>query len=103
VITCVSAAGEKLAQDVVSSQVFDSIKAKVMKQGFRFWFDLILRKRDQVYVNTELFKEYFQTVFIPYVKCLRRFAEFAEKETVFLMNNYGSHTNDEILTRLAKN
>jgi hypothetical protein len=50
-----------------------------------------------------LVKEYFQTVFIPYVKCLRRFAEFAEKEVVFLMNNCESHTNDEILTRLAKN
>jgi len=75
----------------------------MMKQGFRFGLDLIPRKRDTAYVNAELFKEYIQTVFIPYVKDLRKLAMFAGQEAELLMDNFGSQSKDEILTLLATN
>jgi hypothetical protein len=52
------------------------------------------------YINAECFLDYIRKVFLPNLNELRTLEEFAEEDTVLLMDNCQSHVGEEILRLL---
>jgi hypothetical protein len=87
VVACISAAGEHMTPFMVCSQFKDVVERLLKLQGFRMGVDLILRKREKPYLNSELFHEYISNLLVPYIDEPRTKEEFAEKEAILLMEN----------------
>jgi hypothetical protein len=101
VVACISAAGEHMTPFFVCSQVNDAVERALKTQGFRMGIDLIIKRRNKPYVNSDLFHEYISTVLLPYIDELRTNDEFTDKEAVLLMDNCSVHVRSDILQILA--
>jgi hypothetical protein len=86
---------------MVCSQFNDAVERLLKLQGFRMGVDLVLRKRNKPYMNSELFHEYISKVLVPYIDELRTNEEFAEKEAALLMDNCSIHGQYDSLKLLA--
>jgi hypothetical protein len=53
-------------------------------------------------INSEIFLDYVQTVFLPYLAELRPLDEFAEEMEVLLMDNCPSHITSDVITLLIE-
>jgi hypothetical protein len=62
----------------VCSHVNDTVERNLKTQGFRMGVDLILKRGNPSYMNSQLFREYISTVLLPYTDELRPNEEFAE-------------------------
>ena len=99
-VNCISAAGDTLTPLIISqASDFTEIWAK----GYRQDEDVMLRTRNPAYIDTELFNEYLDIVFIPYINSLRKNPLYTDEPAVLLMDNCSSHCSDEILQKLAEN
>jgi hypothetical protein len=59
--------------------------------------DFILKARSKPYINAEFFLDDIRTVFLPNLNQLRVLEEFADEDTVLLMDNCLSHVRHEVL------
>jgi hypothetical protein len=91
VIACVSAVGESLVPDIITSQDFPSVREQLKKHGVRFGTDLMMKSNAKPDINAEIFVDYVWTVLLPNPGELRRLNEFAEEMVVLLTDNYPSH------------
>jgi hypothetical protein len=71
IITCITAAGESLKPDIVTSQDSDAIRKRLMSRGVRLSVDFVLRHRSKPYVSEKHFLEYINTNFVPYLNGVR--------------------------------
>jgi hypothetical protein len=101
VIACISAGGESLTSFIVTSQISDGIRKRLMDRGVRLGFDLVLRQRSKPYVSRELFLKYITKIFLPYLNELQESEEFEACEAVFLMDNCSPHVSDEVVAVLT--
>jgi 2-methylisocitrate lyase-like PEP mutase family enzyme len=59
-----------------------------------------LKARAKPYINAEICLEYIRTVFLPNLNEPRSLKEFADEDSVSLMDNCLSHVGEEILSPL---
>jgi hypothetical protein len=52
-------------------------------------------------VNTALFLEYINSIFIPYLNELRDSEQFDTCEAILLMDNYSRHMSDDVIAVLT--
>jgi hypothetical protein len=97
VIACVFAAGESLTPHTVTSQDSPSVRKQLKKHGAGFGTELIMESNEKPYINTEIFLDYVQTVFLPNLAELRRWDEFAEKMAGRSMDNCPSHITSDLI------
>jgi hypothetical protein len=102
VIACVFAAGESLIPYRVSSQDSVPVQEQLKKHviGFGTW--LILRSNREPYVNTEIFLDSIQTMFLPNLIELRTLDDFAEEFTLLLMDNCSNHITADVIVLLTE-
>jgi hypothetical protein len=67
VIVCITAGGESLTPFIVTSQISDGIRTRLMSRGVRLGVDFVLRQRPKPYVSRKLSLEYIKTIFVPYL------------------------------------
>jgi hypothetical protein len=70
-------------------------------ERFRMGVDLILESWSKSYMNSQPFAEYISMVLLPYIDELRLNEEFADTETILLMDNYSIQVQAETLQKLA--
>jgi hypothetical protein len=97
IVTCISAAGEHMIPFMVCSRLNGTVERLLKLRGFRFVVELILRKRDKLYMDSQLFHEYMATILIHYIKELPTNDKFAGKNTVLLMDNCAIHVQSDLL------
>jgi hypothetical protein len=101
-IACVSAAGESLPPDVVTSQNFPPVQEQLRKHGVRFGRNLILKSNSRTYVNAEIFPDDIRSVFLPYVIGLRSLAGLGAEDAVLLIDNCSAHVTDDVIRLLTE-
>jgi hypothetical protein len=101
IVTCITAGGESLTPYIVTSQDSDAIRKRLMSRGVRLGVDFVLRQRLKPYVSRNLFLEYINTIFVPYLNELRESEEFEACEAVLLMDNCSPHVSDDFVAVLT--
>jgi hypothetical protein len=76
---------------MVISQATEPVRLGLEEAGMRIWRHLILKKRAKLYINSELFVDYIQTVFLPHLAGLRRNEALSHEEAALLMDNCSPH------------
>jgi hypothetical protein len=84
VIACITAEGESLTPFIVTSQISDGIRKRLMSRGVRLGVDFVFPQRATPYVSRKLFLEYIKTIFVPYLNQLRESQKFETCEAVLL-------------------
>jgi hypothetical protein len=102
IIACITAAGESLMPDIVTSQDFESLRKRLMHQGVRIGVDLTLKQQSKPYLGANVFLEYMNIIFVPCLTELRGTKEFETRRVVLFMNNCSSHTSDDIITIVTR-
>jgi hypothetical protein len=69
-----------------------------MHYGLRMGVDSVLRQRSKMYVNSTLFLEYINNIFVLYLNDLRETEEFETCEAVLLMDNCLNHMSHDVIT-----
>jgi hypothetical protein len=95
VIACITAAGEFLTHFIVTSQIWDGIRKRLMSRGVRLGVDFVFRQRTKQYVSRKLFLEDTKTIFVSYLNELRDSEESKACEAVLLMDNCSFHISDD--------
>jgi hypothetical protein len=101
IITCISAEGESLTPYIVTSQDSEPLRKRVMRHGVRMSVDYVLRQRSKSYVNSTLFLEYINKIFVLYFNELQEMEEFEACEAMLLMDNYSSHMPNDVIAILT--
>jgi hypothetical protein len=101
VIVCITTGGESLTPFIVTSQISDGIRKRLISRGVRLGIDFVLRQRPKPYVNCKLFLEYIKTIFVPYLNELWDSEEFKACEAVFIMDNYSPHILNDVVAVLT--
>jgi hypothetical protein len=102
IITCISVTEESLTPYIVTSQDSDAIRRRLVSRGVRLGVDFVLRHRSKPCVSGELFFEYINTIFVPYLNELRDSQELKACEAVLLINNCSPHISDDIVAVLTR-
>jgi hypothetical protein len=63
--------------------------------------DLILKHRDEPYVNAELFEDYLRSVFLPYLMITCIVKDRREEDAVLLMDNCSRHLTPAVIEFLS--
>jgi hypothetical protein len=101
VIAYITAGGESLTPFIMTSQISDGIRKRLMSRGVRLGVDFVLRQRSKPYVSRKFFPEYIKTIFVPYLNEPGDSEEFEACEAVLLMANCSSHISDGIAAVLT--
>jgi hypothetical protein len=101
IITCISVTGEHMTSFMICSRLNGTVKKLLRLRGFRLGIQLILRKLDKLYVDSQLLHEYRSTLLIHYIEELPTNDEFAGKDAVHLMDNCAIHRQSDTLRFLA--
>jgi hypothetical protein len=101
VIACVIAGEESLTPYIVTSQISDSIRKRLMSRGVRLAVDFVSRQQPKLYVSRNLFLEYITTILVPYLNERRDSEVFEGVEAVFVMDNCSHHISDEVVAVLT--
>jgi hypothetical protein len=88
--------------DIVTLRAPESLHKKLMRHGARLGVDSVLRQRSKSYVNSTLFFEYVNNIFVPYLHELQETEEFETYEAVLLMDNCSSHMSDGVIAILTR-
>jgi hypothetical protein len=83
------------------SQDSEPVRKKLMSRSIRMGFDFVLRQRSKWYVNSILFFEYINSIFVPYFNELRETKEFEAYKAVLLMDNCLCDMSDDIVVVLT--
>jgi hypothetical protein len=102
IITYISAGGELLRPYIVISQEPEPLLRRLMNRGVRLDVDFVLRQRSKPYINGQLFLEYINNIFIPYLNKLRESEEFTRCEAVLLMDNCSRHMSEAVIAVLTR-
>jgi hypothetical protein len=73
-----------------------------MLHGVCLSVDFVLQKRSKPYVNADLFFEYIDRIFIPYLTDLQVTAKIEACEVVLLMDNFSCHVSDDVSELLSR-
>jgi hypothetical protein len=82
VIACITAGGESMIPFIITSQISDGIRKRLMSRGVCLGNDFVLRQRPKSYVCRKLFLEYIKTIFVPCLNELWDSEEFEACEAV---------------------
>jgi hypothetical protein len=100
-VTYISAPGEHLTPFMVCSQGNEPVERLLERHGFRYGVDLLIRKRNEPYTNSQLFREYISTVLLSYIDEMRTNNELADNEAALLRDNCCIHLQAETRQMLA--
>jgi hypothetical protein len=101
VAVSISVTGEYITPFVISLQGNKAMEMRPKQHGFSRGINLILKRRSNPALNTELFGEYIAIVLLQYIKELQTSEQFAWRDAVILMDNYSIHTRGDKCQRLA--
>ena len=99
-LSIISAGGDALTPLIITST---NVEKDLNKLGYRSGEDAIFKVRSPAYIDENIFLEYIQSVFIPYVKTIRENPVFTKEPRVLLMDSCSSHLNPELLALLGAN
>ena len=99
VITAISMAGDVLTPLLVTHR--KTIDEEVKQAGIREGEDYLIRYQENSFVTIEIFSDYINEVFLPYVEQLRQNQLYAGKTTVLLCGNCSPHIDAALLQQLA--
>ena len=99
-LVCISAAGDALTPLLIVSE---PINDTFWNSGIRPDEDVMIHQRSPPYIDTELFKEYLDSILIPYIKFVREKLNISNSEALVMMDSFSAHCNDRILRLLGKN
>jgi hypothetical protein len=87
---------------VVTSQDFAAVRRDLEADGMQIGrqLNLILKSRDEPYVNAELFEDYLRSVLLPDLMITHIVEDLREEDAVRLMDNCSPHI---ALLRLSSN
>lgn len=100
ILTCVSAAGDALTPLLITKH---TIKDSLWETGLRQDEDVMIRIRDPPYISKELFEEYINVVFIPYLNSVREKINATSSEALLMMDSCSVHCDKSILKCLGEN
>ena len=78
-----------------------TIYEEVKQAGIREGEDYLIRYQENSFVTIEIFSDYINEVFLPYVEQLRQNQLYAGKTTVLLCGNCSPHIDAALLQQLA--
>ncbi len=93
ILTCVSAAGDALTPLLITKH---TIKDSLWETGLRQDEDVMIRIRDPPYISKELFEEYINVVFIPYLNSVREKINATSSEALLMMDSCSVHCDKSI-------
>jgi hypothetical protein len=102
IITCIAAAGESLTRSIMTSRDSDAIRKGLMNRCVRPGVDFVLRHRSKPHVNSRLFLEYINTIFVLYLNELWNWEELEACETVLLMDDCSPHMSNHVVRVLTR-
>jgi hypothetical protein len=93
VVACISASGACLTPDVVISQDSAGVRRDLEADGMqiRHHLNLILKHRDEPYVNAEFFEDYLHSVFLPPVMITRIVKDLRKEDAVLMIDHCSAH------------
>jgi hypothetical protein len=101
-IACVSAARESFISYMIMLQDSASVREQLMIHDIHFRTDLVLKSNRKPYINTEIFLDYIQTVFLPDLAELRMLDAFTTEISVLLMDNCSSYVTSDVIGLLTQ-
>jgi hypothetical protein len=99
ILACIAASGDSLTPLIIAPPADD---AQIWALGYRPNEDFSIRHAKQCYVTKEIFLEYINDIFIPYVSNLHSMEEYAHETAILLMDNLSSHCTPDVLQLLAQ-
>jgi hypothetical protein len=93
--------GESLTPFIVTSQISDGIRKRLMGRGVRLGVDLVLWQRSKPYVNRKLFLEYITIILLRYLNERSESEEFQVCEAVLVMDNCPPDVSGEVVAILT--
>lgn len=100
ILTCVSVAGDALTPLLITKH---ALKDSLWETGLRQDEDVMIRVRDPPYISKEIFNEYIDVVFIPYLISVRDKINATSSEALLMMDSCSVHCDDSILKKLGEN
>ena len=79
------------------------VSEKFFEDGLRQDEDVSIRQRNPPYMSSDLFIEFIECTFIPYVKEVRKKLKKMKEPSVLMMDLYRAHCSEEVLRLLGKN
>jgi hypothetical protein len=101
VVACVTARRESRTPFIMTSQISDGIRKRLLSRGVRLGVDFVLRQRPKPYVSSKLLFEYVKTIFVPYLNEQQDLEEFNASEAVILIDHYSLHISDDVVAVLT--
>ena len=100
-LVCISLAGDSLTPMLITKH---PISEKFFEDGLRQDEDVSLRQRNPPYMSSELFQEFIELTFIPYVQDVRKKLNKKKKEpAILMMDSCRAHCSEKVLEILGKN
>ena len=100
-LVCISLAGDSLTPMLITKH---PISEKFFEDGLRQDEDVSLRQRNPPYMSSELFQEFIDLTFIPYVQDVRKKLNKKKKEpAILMMDSCRAHCSEKVLEILGKN
>jgi hypothetical protein len=83
------------------SQDSAAVRRGLEGDGMQIGRHLILKHRDKLYVNAELFEDYLRSVFLPHLMITRVVKDLREEDAVRLTENYSPHMSPAVIELLS--
>lgn len=99
-LACISLAGDSLTPMLITKH---PVSEKFFEDGLRQDEDVSIRQRNPPYMSSDLFIEFIECTFIPYVKEVRKKLKKMKEPAVLMMDSCRAHCSEEVLRLLGKN
>jgi hypothetical protein len=99
-LACVTATGDSMTLTVISAH---PIRNSLYANGLCPGENSMIRHRTPRYLNELMFSESISNIFISYVEYIKVSPEFANQDSVFLLDSVGSDNSDRALRVLGYN
>lgn len=101
ILGCISAAGDVLTPVLIHSR--KTIDQQVYSLGLREGTDVIIRYSESGFINVEIFEDWINNFFIPFVNSTRNELKLQNEEAILLCDNCNSHISRNVKLVLAQN